>query len=225
MSPRKLRGTCPSPGQGDEGNRAPRRRGVSIHLLPEMLSPWYQSTVNKCPLDVLYPHVQINLHAYLPHQPVPCIHAAPDRRHFLIMAIRTLPGTFPQQRSLIPSAYEPWITREEAAAWDCSGACRVPKGWVKEGPDVRQPSSLPGGRVLRGAVCCLPQPQVLGGGRVVPTPAHSGRPTLCKLCPPRPPHLFLWATFFLLARVSSQRSSPTNAREPSPPGLECLGKP
>lgn len=91
-------------GPGVGGDRASSGERVSTHLLPEMLSlsPSYLSTPNRCPLHVLYPYVQIHLHAYLPLQPVPCIHAAPDGRHFLITAIRTIPGTFPQQQSLIP---------------------------------------------------------------------------------------------------------------------------
>lgn len=81
---------------------------------------------------MFYPYVQINLHAYLPHQLVPCIHAAPDRRHFLITAIRMLPGMLPQQRSLIPSAYEPWITMEDAAALDCPEPPESPRAGERE---------------------------------------------------------------------------------------------
>lgn len=82
---------------------------VSTHLLAEPLSPWYLSTANKCPLDGLCPHVQINLHAYLPHQPVPCIHC-PGPEELLNHGRQDAP------REARPSARVPGIAMEDPAA-------------------------------------------------------------------------------------------------------------
>lgn len=100
------------------------------------------------------------------------------------------PADVPTATITHPSVHEPWITMEDAAASDCSGASRVPKGWVRESPNLHQFSPLPSGDVLTSATC---PGSGTGGPDTRPLwQAH----TLCQPCPPQPPRSFSQTTLY-----------------------------